>query len=248
MSENTFEIGSTVQLKSGGPVMTVCSGSSVPGNPESAVGDTWVTWFPHGESKNPSYNRFETKMLRVSVAPQDAAPPLREVHVERMFGDAGPSFAALLRTRAEDLTHGRLSVSGAAMVLTAAAEEVEQLRARLAMNARVGRVLMFRHKHFWAMAREIRAYCEETRLPVVAVDNVNERTIQFSVDASEDDQRYREWHMGLSDVSLTAKDAHEFAGWGLDDIRRISHLMSDSSGRVHVAKALSTGQPPRRAT
>ena len=97
------------------------------------------------------------------------------------------------------------------------------------------------HKHFWVMAREIRAYCRETGLRVLAKDR-GDLTCEFVTDCPEGDLRHREWCMRFADVSLTANDRlGGFDGLSEQDMIRITHphLMRGSTGRESVAEALS---------
>lgn len=101
----------------------------------------------------------------------------------------------------------------------------------------------YRHTHFWVMARDIRAYVKKTGLAVLSFDDPNTRTCGFITDIPENDARHRSWRMRLADVSVTANQRENgFEGWSNEDMIRLTHPhLMGSTGRIQVAKMLSTG-------
>jgi hypothetical protein len=106
--------------------------------------------------------------------------------------------------------------------------------------------VLVEHTHFWDMAREIRAYCEEHKVHVAVFDNRDNRTIGFAVQVSASDPLWKVWRITLANASRTANDHRDgFENLTDEEMVRIihPHLMSSYS-RFRIAVALSTGQMP----
>ncbi len=102
------------------------------------------------------------------------------------------------------------------------------------------------YRDFWKLAKEARAYCKETGLPVVAADNRDTRRIGFATGCPASDPRYRVFSMAIVDVQLTGnRRPPEFEGLSQEDMIRLTHpwLMSGDT-RHKVAEFFSTGQLP----
>jgi hypothetical protein len=97
--------------------------------------------------------------------------------------------------------------------------------------------------HFWDMAREIPAYCKDTGLRVVALDNPRMRTFEFETEVSKDDPRHRHWHIRLTDMMRTVnKREGGYDGGSEEDMIKIKDLMRHIDGRPRVANLFSTGR------
>ncbi len=58
--KTTFNIGDTVRLKSGGPIMTV-------GAVDEAEGNCWCKWFPRADSEKAAGADFKAAMLKAET-------------------------------------------------------------------------------------------------------------------------------------------------------------------------------------